>query len=300
MNGLFEEPLELPDEDARRRYDALVGLDEMKAHLKKEAEILLDPSLLETWSKAHHRGKIIRAAEMLRSRPPMLLFGGDVGTGKTTLAETFGDAIARDHRIAVRVYRLSLQTRGGGAVGEMSTLLSAAFTEVRQRAVREKGAAHILVIDEADAVAQSRELGQMHHEDRAGVNALIRGLDQLAADRGRVLVVMCTNRLEAIDPGVRRRAAVEFPFHRPNLEQRRALFAQALDGTAISRDEIDELAHLTGETDGRAYGHTSSDIVSKVIPAAVLSAFPDRSLTADLVRAAISAHPPTRPFGHGE
>ena len=57
------------------------------------------------------------------------------------------------------------------------------------------------MIDEADALAQSRELGQMHHEDRAGVNALIRGLDQLAADRGRVLVVMCTNRIESLGPG---------------------------------------------------------------------------------------------------
>ena len=42
-------------------------------------------------------------------------------------------------------------------------------------------------------MAQSRELGQMHHEDRAGVNALIRGVDYL---------VMCTNRLEALDHAV--------------------------------------------------------------------------------------------------
>jgi AAA+ superfamily predicted ATPase len=298
-NGLFEEPLELPDEAARRRYDSLVGLDDVKERLEKEAAILLDPKLLVDWSNKHH-GRMIRGAEMLRSRPPMLIFAGDVGTGKTTLAETFGDAIARDHRIAVRVYRLSLQTRGGGAVGEMSTLLSAAFTEVRQHASKEKGAAHILVIDEADALAQSRELGQMHHEDRAGVNALIRGLDQLAADGGRVLVVMCTNRLEAIDPGIRRRAAVEFPFHRPNVEQRRALFEQALDGALISADEMTELVRLTGEVDGRTYGYTSSDIVGKVVPAAVLDAFPDDPLTAERVRASITAHPPTRPFGHGE
>jgi hypothetical protein len=30
-------------------------------------------------------------------------------------------------------------------------------------------------VDEGDALAQSRDLAQMHHEDRAGVNALIRG-----------------------------------------------------------------------------------------------------------------------------
>lgn len=300
MNGLFEEHLELPDEMHRGRYDALVGLDDVKQHLEKEAAILLDPTLLERWSRAHHN-VMIPAAGMLRSRPPMLLFGGDVGTGKTTLAETFGDAVARKHNLpAVRVYRLSLQTRGSGAVGEMSTLLAAAFGEVRARTAREAGAAHILVIDEADALAQSRESGQMHHEDRAGVNALIRGLDGLAARRDRVLVVMCTNRLEAIDPAVRRRAAAEFQFHRPDGEQRQALFERALEGTAISPEEVVELVALTGPLDGRIYGYTYSDIASKVVPAAVLDAFPDHPLTADCVRAAIASHPPTRPFGHGE
>ena len=31
----------------------------------------------------------------------------------------------------------------------------------------------ILLVDEADALAQSREAAQMHHEDRAGVNAFL-------------------------------------------------------------------------------------------------------------------------------
>jgi AAA+ superfamily predicted ATPase len=300
MNGLFEEPLELPDEIHRQRYEALVGLDGVKARLEKEAAILLEPRLLEAWSAKHHN-VMIRAAELLLSRPPMLIFGGDVGTGKTTLAETFGDAIARTHKLAaVRVYRLSLQTRGSGAVGEMSSLLAAAFAEVRARAGRGRGAAHVLVIDEADALAQSRESGQMHHEDRAGVNALIRGLDELSAERGRVLVVMCTNRLEAIDPAVRRRAATEFQFHRPNSEQRQALFENALEGTSIEAEDVAEFVRLTGEVEGRTYGYTYSDIVGKVIPGAVLDAYADHPLTADRVRAAISANPPTRPFGHDE
>ena len=34
--------------------------------------------------------------------------------------------------------------------------------------------AAILLIDEADALAQSPAQSQMHHEDRAGVNALVR------------------------------------------------------------------------------------------------------------------------------
>lgn len=79
----------------------------------------------------------------------------------------------------------------------------------------------ILLVDEADALAQSRELAQMHHEDRAGVNALIRGIDGLRDDRLPVLTILCTNRPEALDPAIIRRAAALLPFARPNDDQRR-------------------------------------------------------------------------------
>ena len=66
-----------------------------------------------------------------------------------------------------------------------------------------RGDAIVVIIDEADAIAQSREFGQMHHEDRAGVNALIRGIDTVATERRPVLVLLCTNRLSALDPAIR-------------------------------------------------------------------------------------------------
>ena len=71
----------------------------------------------------------------------------------------------------------------------------------------------------------------MHHEDRAGVNALIRGVDDFATGNLPAIVVMCTNRLDALDPAVRRRAAVTFTFNRPNEAQRQA-FLQAGTGRA--------------------------------------------------------------------
>jgi AAA+ superfamily predicted ATPase len=221
-----------------------------------------------------------------------------VGTGKSTLAESFGDPIARTHQIAVRVMRLSLRTRGTGAVGEMTRLLSAAFDAVIEQA-RGGGdrAATILVIDEADALAQSRKLTQMHHEDRAGVNTLIRGIDQLAAERLPVLVVMCTNRLGALDPAVRRRAAAEFCFNRPDEAQRAQVLREILDGAGLSDDEITHLAHLTGD-DGRGYGYSYSDLVQRLVPAAVLAAYPDQPLTVDVLATQIALHPPTTPFGH--
>jgi AAA+ superfamily predicted ATPase len=296
VSDLFEETIELPNLPAQRRYAELVGLEEIKVHLEREAAMLLKPALLEEWSKRQHGGKLIRAAELLLNRAPFIIFGGDVGTGKTTLAETFGDAIARAHKVDVRVYRLSLQARGSGQVGEMTTLVSEAFDEVRANATKGKGVGHILIIDEADALAQSRDLHQMHHEDRAGVNALIRGLDQLAVDRLPVLIVMCTNRMSSLDPAVRRRAAAEFTFSRPNDIQRSELLRSLLAGTKITADQIAELVRLTGPVNGRDYGYTYSDLVNKVVPAGVIAAYPDRPLTADGITAALANHPPTRPF----
>src|SRR5713101_4551047 len=180
--GIFEEVREYPDPSAARRFAALVGLDEVKGRLLKEARLLLDPESLAAWSTKHH-GRKAAIINLFRDRPPLFIFAGDVGTGKTALAETFGDAVAREADIGVTLYALSLNARGTGAVGEMTSLLSAAFTEVKQAARKGsgRGGKHssgiVLLIDEADALAQSRELGQMHHEDRAGVNALIRGVD---------------------------------------------------------------------------------------------------------------------------
>jgi AAA+ superfamily predicted ATPase len=294
MSELFEEVLDLPDGKAERRYGALVGLDEVKERVEKEAEMLLRPERLDEWSTKHH-GHVVAAAERFKRRPPLLIFAGDVGTGKTTLAETFGDEVARTLEMDVRVYRLSLRSRGSGAVGEMTGLISTAFDEIGQAAGKAKAVGHVLVIDEADALAQSRALGQMHHEDRAGVNALIRGIDQVTEDDRRILIVMCTNRIEALDPAVRRRAAAEFRFDRPTAEQRAVVFRSGLDGTDIDEEQIKRLAAMTGEGD-LSYCYTYSDLVDRVIPAAVVAAYPARPLTFEIVEEQIHKHPPTAPF----
>ncbi len=292
---LFDEELDLPDRRAQRRFDALVGLDDVKAALAANAAVLLDPDALNEWSERHH-GTVLPTVAAFGSRTPLFVLAGDVGTGKTTLAESFAQVVATTHDISISVLKLSLRARGSGAVGEMTKLLGDAFDEVVRRARQmPKDSALVLVIDEADAIAQSRELGQMHHEDRAGVNALIRGVDTVAAETLPVVIVMCTNRLGALDPAVRRRAAAVFEFARPNQLQRATVLADALAGSGITNGEIEELAALAGDQ-GAGYGHTYSDLVNRALPAAVLTAYPDDPLTAGAVAEAIRVHPPTPPF----
>jgi SpoVK/Ycf46/Vps4 family AAA+-type ATPase len=300
-DGLFEEVLNFPDPDYQKRYEALVGLDGVKERLEKEAEALLRPDLLEKWSKDLH-GVRIPALDLLFRRPPLFIFAGDVGTGKTELAMTFGDRLARSAGLSVELFPLSLRARGSGAVGEMTRLISEAFRHLRTNGPKAPGAnkkptrAAILLVDEADALAQSRELVQMHHEDRAGVNALIRGIDDIANAKLSCLIIMCSNRLSALDPAVKRRAAAIFEFVRPTLEFRKTLLTAQLAGTGLSARDIDAVAAALGKTDGRKYVYTFSDITQRFIPSLVLTAYPSNKITLDLATRVLKETKPTPPF----
>jgi AAA+ superfamily predicted ATPase len=299
--GIFEEVIEFPDPQAKKRYDRLVGLDGIKERLLKEARILLNPDLLEGWSKRHH-GRRIALIDKFKERSPLFIFGGDVGTGKSELAETFGDQIARQEDIPVTLYSLSLSARGTGAVGEMTKLLSAAFTEVTEAARRagtkngKPRSAVILLIDEADALAQSRELSQMHHEDRAGVNALIRGVSSFATGHLPALAVMCTNRLDSLDPAVRRRAADTFEFGRPDEIQRAAILRPALADAKLTEEQILALAKTIGPTREVHYGYTYSDIAQRLLPEILLDAFPERPISFERALEIAKRLKPTPPF----
>jgi AAA+ superfamily predicted ATPase len=303
---LFGRVQEFPDPDAGDRFNSLVGLDDVKRRLVDEAAVLLNADVLEAWAKIHHDGPIT-AVRAVEERAPLIILGGDVGTGKTAVAESVGHAISQRLRLDVTLYPLSLTTRGTGLVGQMTALITTAIGEVRSQAEMARGSdgtlnrAIILLIDEADSVAQSRELADMHHEDRAGVNALIQGVDGFRQDRLPVLTIMCTNRADAIDPAVARRAAHVFEFVRPNDEQRQHVLNEAFADIGISSDEIGALANRLGPNDDRDYGATYSDLRQRFVPDAVLDAFgQDRPLTAGRLIQLAEAFSPTRPFGESD
>jgi AAA+ superfamily predicted ATPase len=135
----------------------------------------------------------------------------------------------------------------------------------------------ILLVDEADALAQSREGAEMHHENVSGVNAFIRGLDRLANARLPAAVIMCTNRFEALDPAVRRRAADVLIFGRPGDEARRRLLEPRLAQLGFAASDIDAMVAATGPRDGQP-GFTYSDLTQRLIPGIVLDAYPHRAI----------------------
>lgn len=303
-DDLFEPRVTFPDPNARERLDRLVGLDDHKTRLAKMLALLVNPAGLQQWAKQHHKRALGRLADILR-RPPLVILGGDVGTGKTELASTIGDMVARQEKIDITLFPLSLSTRGQGRVGEMTRLLSAAFGRVKEAASKLRSSsggargAIILLVDEADALAQSREAAQMHHEDRAGVNAFIRGIDSLGHARVPAAVVMCTNRLDALDPAVRRRAADVLAFERPDALQRHAVLGPVLDELGLAPSEIDALVEATGRSSEREHGFTYSDLTQRLLPAIILDAYPSKPVEATRAKEIVSAIIPTPPFRSG-
>lgn len=301
LDELFERRITYPDIEPQARLGRLVGLDDQKLRLAKILGLLVNPAGLSQWASKHHPGAEMSLDTVLR-RPPLVILAGDVGSGKTELAETIGDAVARQEKIDITLFPLSLSTRGQGRVGEMTQLLSAAFdhtvieaTKLKSNSGRSRGGV-ILLVDEADALAQSRESAQMHHEDRAGVNAFIRGIDRLANGKLPAAVIMCTNRLSALDPAVRRRAADILAFARPDDDQRRYLLTTRLEPLGLKGGQIDALVDATGPARKDGFGFTFSDLTQRLLPAIVLDAYPSRAVNAEGALAIARAMTPTPPF----
>jgi AAA+ superfamily predicted ATPase len=227
---------------------------------------------------------------------------GDVGSGKSELAFTIGDLVARREKIQVELFPLSLSTRGKGHVGEMTRLISSAFDYTIEKAEKLKNStgdsrgAVILLVDEADALTQSRESAQMHHEDKAGVNAFIRGVDRLGNGKLPAAVIMCTNRFNALDPAIRRRAAETLHFKRPNEVERKIVLSDPLKELGFSDESIAELVTITGQNNGNDYGFTFSDLTQRLIPSIILDAYPDKPVDSGRALDIAKSIIPTSPF----
>ena len=277
LDMIFQAHIELPDESLYEQGQRLVGFDRRFERLSGQMRLITDVEGVKKWADRHHRGGAGLVAA-LGDRYPLVIFHGDVGNGKTVTAESSADALARLLKEDGFLLKMTTRVRGIGHVGEMSSLISDAFMEASNLAGRTRFVA--LIIDEGDALAFNRAAERAHHEDRVGVNTLIQKIDEARQLRGRLLIFLCTNRFVALDPAILRRAALIDEFHRPDENERHQLFERTLDGVEVVPGQIDELVKITGERDGRP-GFTFSDIQTRLIPAAVARAYPDRQLNID-------------------
>lgn len=278
---IFDSETVLPDDALTTKARTLLGFDARYTRVRDQLRLLLNIGELGSWNAKHHGGKLV-LVDLVAEQNPLVIFFGDVGTGKTATAECIANRIvAEAHTEDSVLLKLSNRVRGSGKVGEMGTLLAEAFQKVAQAAGQGRHA--ILVIDEGDSLGAARSQEHSHHEDKVAVNTLIQGIDDLRRFGGRVVTILCTNRVTVLDPALQRRAAIIEEFKRPTPEERRQLFAMDLGALSLSEPEIAHLVTATGANDGQPRW-TYSDIRTRLYPAALAIAFPDRPLHFDHLR----------------
>lgn len=289
--SIFDSEIALPSDKLAARERTLLGFDHRYVRVHDQLRLLLNVGALGEWNRKHHGGKL-SICDLVAEQYPLVIFHGDVGTGKTAMAECIANRLVVEARSSdSMLFKLSNRVRGNGMVGEMGTLIAEAFRKVAQSAGKARRA--ILVIDEGDSLAASRAQDHSHHEDKVAVNTLIQGIDDLRQYGGRIVVILCTNRLSVLDPALRRRAAIIETFSRPSDAERLQLFQMDLAGLGLTQSQFAELTQLTG-TRERNPPWTYSDIRTRLYPAALAKAYPDRALSfADLtaVASTIDASP---------
>lgn len=288
-SSVFDSVIDLPQQELTERENVLLGFEQRYKSVHNHLSLLLGQGQLLEWSNKHHK-RVLPICRLVADQYPLVIFHGDVGTGKTATAECIANRIVRESRTEdSALFKLSNRVRGSGKVGEMGTLLTQALAEVTAAAGKNRRA--ILIIDEGDSIAASRSQNQSHHEDKVAVNTLIQGVDDLRKFGGRVVVILCTNRLSVLDAALLRRAAIVEEFTRPEASEREALFRMDLDGMGLSDIQYRQLVAATGERDNLP-AWTYSDIRTRLYPTALAKAFPERALSfSDLAESLLAMRP---------
>jgi AAA+ superfamily predicted ATPase len=257
-----------PDKLSKKKYESLVGIDDHKTDLLFALQSILDNKGLSAWIKEHHP-KGLPYIERVLTSDSLVILSGDVGCGKTELAHSVGtplsDLMGGE---TVILFETPSDIRGGGHVGEVSLRITAAF-EFAKSALK-KGEYGILLIDEGDDLATSREQMQAHHEDRSGVNVLIKEIDKIQRDKVNLAVILITNRANALDAAVMRRANLHLEFTRPDDTVLEILFKQLFDGVELTDKDLKAIISACSAKKTR---YSFSDVTKRIGKQSIIAAW---------------------------
>jgi transitional endoplasmic reticulum ATPase len=183
--------------------------------------------------------------------PKGVILYGPPGTGKTLIAKAIANETGA-HFISINGPEIMSKF-----YGESEARLREVFQEAEQNAPS------IVFIDELDAIAPKR--GEVTGEvERRVVSQLLTLMDGLKS-RGQVVVIGATNRIEAIDPALRRpgRFDREIRIGVPDRNGRREILLIHTRRMPLAEDvDLDELADIT-------HGFVGADIAALVREAAM-------------------------------
>jgi AAA+ superfamily predicted ATPase len=256
-----------PEKAAQQKFDSLVGIDDHKTDLLFTLQNILDKNGMGKWLKTHHSKGLPYIGQFMGG-DSLILMSGDVGCGKTELVHCVATPLSKlmDGETVV-LFETPSNIRGGGHVGELSARITDAFAYAKNNL--RKGEYGILLIDEADDLATSRDQQQAHHEDRSGVNVLIKEIDKVQREKVDLAVILITNRPNSIDPAVIRRAALHLHFKRPGEKILKTLLQKVFEGVEMKNGTLDEIimACIAKNTP-----YSYSDITKRIARQSVISA----------------------------
>jgi len=184
------------------------------------------------------------------SAPSGVLLYGPPGTGKTLIARAVANEVDAYFDVISGPEIVSKYK------GESEEQLRAAFDRAAENSPS------ILFIDEVDSIAGTRdEDSDMENRVVAQLLTLMDGLE----DRGRVVVMGATNRVDAVDPALRRggRFDREIEIGVPDVTGRREVLDVHTRGMPLADDvNLDKLAE-------RTHGFVGADVESLVTEAAM-------------------------------
>lgn len=284
-----------PNKQSEYLFESLVAIDEQKNSLIRNLCLLLDKSRVKSWTGKHHKNNL-GIFKYLQTNTPLIILSGEVGCGKTALAQSIGTPIAEKLKTKIITMETPSNIRGSGMVGEISNRITEAFKSAKARIGTESNG--ILIIDEADDIATSRAQNQAHHEDRAGLNVLIKQLDLLKREQVSLVVIMITNRFDILDPAVLRRANLNLIFDRPEGEKLKVVFESILDGVKYRNQDINKLIDIASS---QSVAYSFSDLIQRAGRQALMEAIDkDMPFGIELYTKTLQSINPTPPIEIGK
>lgn len=223
--------------DSSIDWNAIGGLDE---HVRKLKEMVLFPLL---YPNVFDKFGV--------SAPKGVLFHGPPGTGKTLVARALANSCQTHTNRSVAFFMRKGADCLSKWVGETERQLRLLFEKATQMQPS------IIFFDEIDGLApvRSSKQDQIHSSIVATLLALMDGLDS----RGNVIVIGATNRLDSIDPALRRpgRFDRELLFPLPSRSSRLSILR--IHSTLL-RPSIPDYEELLEKLADQTVGYCGSDI----------------------------------------
>src|SRR5260221_381935 len=105
--ALFELELPLPHNRLKKDASRLVGFSERFARMHQFLRLLWDTDGVKKWNNDFSPKQRPAILEALVDRYPLVIFHGDVGTGKTATAEAATNALASELKKEAMLFKLS-------------------------------------------------------------------------------------------------------------------------------------------------------------------------------------------------